>query len=522
MCSQICSQFDPAPWNDRWDSLREVMITSIDWYRKQDFPRKSTLLCLMKRLQAFAQGQVDYLMGDGTDWDLFPEYPPEYALDTVLDQIGHDIEVIQRAAEQRISGSSAMQTALQVADYLAWQALSPALGGQGALIPDERSDPTTVLTYFHKSANIRVIPYAPLALVGIPFTCVPSTLPEPGQAADRADAVTVVAQDYLAIPHEVGHHVYWRSREVQTKILFRQYLDVFRQLDPRRLGYLRWLEEIFADVYGCLLAGPWAAESFQDIALTAMLGRFFRDDREHPIPAVRPYMYTQVLEAMDSGIWANELETCWETRRENREASWDEKQRGKCVLFPRKRLRLEEPLWPDDLIGVIGDILWVLYLSRATQLGVRKGIQPIVEQVRSTLVDELLPIKPNNWWQDAFPPQPAAPPQPGELVILPQEIGGDQYQVFEDEVRTLLANPPAFPGPELVCDELLLANLWQKWYDHLLPGVRLPKDPLNLEATRELVERIAENDIPEGEATWADVVHAEGWTTKGPNDGWHR
>ena len=52
---------------------------------------------------------------------------------------------------------------------------------------------SVALTYLQKSYETRVIPYAEVCLIGIPFTSVRLT------------------EDLLAIPHEVGHYVFWNS-----------------------------------------------------------------------------------------------------------------------------------------------------------------------------------------------------------------------------------------------------------------------------------------------------------------------
>jgi hypothetical protein len=57
-----------------------------------------------------------------------------------------------------------------------------------------------------------------------------------------------------------------------------------------------WLEEIFADIYGCLIGGPVMALSSQDLAMAGSLKDFVENDDEHPAPALRPDIYLAVLE----------------------------------------------------------------------------------------------------------------------------------------------------------------------------------------------------------------------------------
>lgn len=173
-------------------------------------------------------------------------------------------------------------------------ALQPVVG-QGRLIKKE----TTAITYFQKTPDIRVIPYAPVALIGVPFTC------------------TQCLRDLLAIPHEVGHYVFWRG-EIGGKHIY----EILYEQVPRQHEWCRrWREEVFADVYGCLLAGPTMALDFQDLMLVKSRKRFVSGDGTHPVPALRPYIYSQVLESMELGSWVEPLDKRWQACLSEREGS---------------------------------------------------------------------------------------------------------------------------------------------------------------------------------------------------------
>ena len=117
--------------------------------------------------------------------------PAEYVLEATARQVGFDIDVMLRSMGQREPGIStaAMRETLDLADKLAADALAGAV--RSRLIEE-----TAVLTYFQKTPTIRLLPYVPLALIGIDLTAI----------HDRAQL--------LAIAHEVGHHVY---RQLTTK-----------------------------------------------------------------------------------------------------------------------------------------------------------------------------------------------------------------------------------------------------------------------------------------------------------------
>jgi len=288
---------DLTIWEQRWIDLDGVLQDLGDFFGPStllNFTRKETLHNLVQCLQSFARDQF-YFFYDGLNGQhkLLPsaEFPIEFVLQAVIAQMTYDLEVILRAADQRISASQHMKRTLDTADKLAWKALQPAKD-YGWISQD-----TTVLTYFQKSPAIRIIPYTSIALIGIPFTTV---------AIDR---------DYLAIPHEVGHYVYRNG----TFEIGNARKPIFRVLDQELTAsppWLKtWLEEIFADVYGALIGGPVIGLSAQDLAMQASLQEFTdnEQDKTHPTPILRPDIYTHVLE-MTSG----KLASRWARKRDSR------------------------------------------------------------------------------------------------------------------------------------------------------------------------------------------------------------
>src|SRR5712692_7881671 len=192
-------------WQARWQALDQTLADMDARYTEvaNDVPRMNTLRTLGQSLRQFAADQFNFFydgFGFGNPKPKYrlktlpqDNYPPEHVFAVTLEQIGFDIEVIQRAANQRIAaeeqaknGPCAAKDALAQADVLAYAALKPAQ--DNGLLPYERP---TVVTYFQKDTSIRVVPYAPVALIGVPFSC------------------TTVPTDFLAIPHEVGHYVFW-------------------------------------------------------------------------------------------------------------------------------------------------------------------------------------------------------------------------------------------------------------------------------------------------------------------------
>ena len=295
-------------WTERLQALDSLMSAMSRDYDTLSLARWSTLKPLLKCLQAYGRDQLTYFhAGFSTRrLEVSDDYSPESVYSIVLNQIGYDLEVLQRAVQQRASGSAAMTETLKETDKLAWLALKPAI--DAGLLPAE----TTAVTYFQKSPVSRVIPYAPVALIGVPYSCMS------------------VERDHLALPHEMGHYVFWHGRVPGTGESLRQALQrsAFEELKqcvtldtPEFPTWCAvWLEELFADAYGALIAGPAMALDFQDLALHSSCERFTTSDNDHPVPILRPDIYNKVLaqaanETYRWGDWAAVLQQRWLKRR---------------------------------------------------------------------------------------------------------------------------------------------------------------------------------------------------------------
>lgn len=295
-------------WYDRWLALDSVMEEMESFYKDgNNLPRKNTLLSLVRGLRAFGSAQFQFFYNGFTktgkpELELSAKFPPEHVLHVTLEQIGNDLEVFERATIQRLKGTAEEKNALAKADALAWKAIQPA-------IKKLKKSDVTALTYFHKSPNIRVMPYAKAMLIGVPYT------------------VTRTTVDYLAIPHEVGHYAFWNMESTRDwwKNNVASVADqsgkkadkAFRTWWRDRAGNCsKWWEEIFADIYAALIAGPIEALDFQEQALQHSRAGFLKSKDEHPSPVLRPRIFNKVLK--DRGEWGNlpeELDKHWQEHR---------------------------------------------------------------------------------------------------------------------------------------------------------------------------------------------------------------
>lgn len=425
-------------WERRWDALRQNMD---DYWSdsspaptgQQDGSRLETLRDITRCLRIFAERQFRFFY-DGfssSSLERSKEYPPEHALYVTLDQIAHDFDVIQRAIWQRSSGSDKTHETLVTADKLAWLSLQPAI--EAGLVQEG----STVFTYFQKSPSIRVIPYAPVAFIGIPFTC------------------TDVPEDYLAIPHEVGHYIFQHGQVGKTSI------QASLNHVPKGSSWCsRWIEEIFADVYGCLIGGPVIALDFQDIQLTSSLEQFTRDDGEHPTPVLRPSIYTKATGKRFTPQWGRKLDKHWQQAS----AHYGDLHEFTLCNGHSKLIEKAVSAGPD-----LAD----------------EPVEPMDIAIVEVL-ERLVKVKKIDWWHG----------------YLENSTRVDTlYPAFANHLTSLAADLPS----SLTCIEL--DELYQEWLDE---G----------EAARDncLSQGKSSDEVP---PVWLPVLRAGGWATKGPQVRWH-
>jgi hypothetical protein len=245
--------------------------------------RRRTALIALHCLAAFARRQFDFLrkgLGPGGAFEIDERYPLAFLLEATARQMSFDIDVLLRSLSHREGASSSltMRATLDLADRLAIDALAPA--ARHGLV-----EATALLTYFQKSPTIRLIPYAPLALIGIDFST----------TGDRSRL--------LAIAHETGHHVY-RQITVNYAAHLDEQIDALAAPAPETSAerwpqwLLAWEEEIFADIYAAIIGGPAAAFGLHQIILTGRRASLVEDDGDHPLDALRPQILHTTLRVM--------------------------------------------------------------------------------------------------------------------------------------------------------------------------------------------------------------------------------
>lgn len=291
----------------RWESLQKSMeATLVDLGNANAFPQKETVTSLLKALKAFAGTQFDFFYKgfyETTDngvtslpfLETSKAFLPEYVIRTTLFQVEYDLSVIKQVISQR-TGSQHEKEVLKKADVLAYEAIKPAI--ENGIVGE-----TAVVTYFNKVADVRVIPYAPIALIGLPYSAIDEFQPQAqpqaaGAAAPAPPNPNENIRDFLAIPHEIGHYVYWHGHLDRSRLA----IALSNRLQKLADWIENWLEEIVADVYGAMIVGPAMILNFQELQTNFYKpSEFTKDDGHHPIPALRPYIYSYTLSKIAYG-----------------------------------------------------------------------------------------------------------------------------------------------------------------------------------------------------------------------------
>jgi hypothetical protein len=481
-------------WKKRFDSLNSRIEALSDLLDTAGlFDRKEVLQHLVSSLEAFARRQFDYFYDGFNDGTLQPAsaWPVDHVMTAILEQISYDLEAIRWAAEQRRQDDSAMEWALRVGDKLTWQALQPAVE------PFNLPDTTTVLVYFQKFAEIRMIPYAPVALIGLPITCVPT---------QKDGQTQMVTRDYLAIPHEVGHYVYWHGSVKAKGHQWPLSQHIQGPFIPQMGWGREWLEELFADVYGCLIAGPIIAQSFQDLQMRVSEDRFFADDGEHPVPLVRPDIYTKVLQKAFSKAWAKYMNNRWRGKRDRRT---QHEQNGRSTFHYKRTGETKEMSDVISLIDSQDNDLISKSSDKPLDIAVNKLLQLL------TPTPDTLPLA-TNWWRQSYG---QSPPEDDELygrftTYFWQQFN-DPFSDYTSVNQVEMPTPPAPVGEKSLDD---LYGTWEYIGQERL-RTKVYAQELQKGASKAAAEQAAEEAVnrePMSWVIWQAVFEAGGWATKGP------
>lgn len=234
-------------------------------------------------------------------------YPPNYVLRVVIDQISRDFETIQRAVYQRQEAHSEQNNTLELAD--AWgSSILAQFADENKKKAKVLEDKILVITYFNNTTRINLVPYANVALVGIPFT-----------ANSQSDY-----RDLLMLPHELGHFIFHMGKKDNLSIKeyiareLKQSFDEKKQneeankktntdrkdaLEKAMVKALNWTEELFCDVFGIFIGREPAAVTMALSMIADNLPRYlFLDNEVHPSDALRINIYLATIQHIEAEL----------------------------------------------------------------------------------------------------------------------------------------------------------------------------------------------------------------------------
>jgi hypothetical protein len=231
-------------------------------------------------------------------------------------------DTIRHALEQR--ENSRYQKTLGELDKLAIECLSP-------IFNKENIESVEVYTYLHKLFDIKRFAFSHTPLIGAPY-----------EALNAPEA-------WLAIPHEAGHYVYWNGTKsfeafnrfyvgLQNSILKAIEIALQNRIKGgyfRRTGevfqtWMNWLNEIFADIFGTLIAGPayaWSMQSNLRAPISIRDLYHSHEEGDHPNPFIRPFFHILTLRNMadeSEGNFADQLKAEADSLENSWKRSWFE------------------------------------------------------------------------------------------------------------------------------------------------------------------------------------------------------
>lgn len=509
-------------WRKRWNSFRVMWDqTDMRWDRLDEYigdhnlpstVRRDlsvdTLRGMLDRLREFGQqhfaffyhgfvGSPDYAFAPfekdaklepSLEW-IRSEYSiGEFILATIFERLTFDLQVLDQAIDQRIMAAATVDWSAEkwekkgidevlniynttnTADDFALQCLL-LFSNSFAL------DRVAAITYYRDAATMRVIPYAEVALIGLPISSLSTT------------------NDMLAIPHEIGHFLYWNGKNPAENSS--QPFHAWIKLQLEKDGDHPWLEEIVADIVSCLIGGQITTLSIQRLMETAVGKMFLYDDGKHPLPAIRPLIYLQVLEKKLLGDTQN-LRNMWDEVLKKRTTQLDEQERDK---FEKLIIFKEKTSEPDqEKHHYLTDTLYTLVDTLANLINIDTGqsvILPTRRLAQAEPVAEYAQLVENFIHNEEY--------ERTSLRIDPSN---------KEENQTYL-NPLLLPSDSTVLWKDQISQLFGQSVPDWLTNIKQPQDVkppigINTPAPPDGGENVT---IPATD--WLTVFDAGGWTSGG-------
>lgn len=308
---------------DLLETLHDFAEAVYSFLAQELYPKPVTsgpVQSLQERLSQTAQ----------TAYVVSERYTADVVMAALMEQISIDLNIIKQVFHQRYSEShhwlqvmnstegsdfqdDPQRPSLMVADQLAQLALQPAI--DHGFFDNQNK---TVVTYLNRRVDVRLLPYHSSVLIGIPYTAQTTfsvemvknqTVTQVSVLAPREEPTSttytlIIPTEYLAIPHEIGHHLYRYGKQGKDSIhqILQRQLRARLTTQPETLkqaGWrLQWAEEIFADAYGCMIAGPISVFGFQEYLTHGQPVSYDHHAHKHPVNVFRPLIQSQILRCL--------------------------------------------------------------------------------------------------------------------------------------------------------------------------------------------------------------------------------
>jgi hypothetical protein len=189
----------------------------------------------------------------------------------------------------------------------------------------------------------------------------------------------------MTIPHEVGHFIYHHAHKTKEAKTFAELTEIFiwqqRQSNSQAKLYDHWYEELFADVYGCFIAGPLSAMGMQALLAASSERSLSEDDGEHPVPLLRPFLISEILRILTQ---KDPARFNFQTVPQKLDENWEK------ILQLRGNLSVTMPVAAQTFSIVQPDG----QLDQATIAQVLDAVRPII----TLYVDQLMAnLNPHPW-----------------------------------------------------------------------------------------------------------------------------
>lgn len=286
-----------------------------------------------------------------------------------IQEVVNDYTILQQAAIQRqwtpgpdtSKGSFMSEQALNllIIDKLAQTSIAPFK----KLLPNED---LAIISHLSEKTYLRHLPYSDqVLLLGISYDSISQ---EGGQLADPFLANQAIHNfELMAIPHEIGHYLYGHGRLKDGRSL----RDVAKQFEGNQ--YYRWSEELFSDLYGCIVAGPLTVLSMRAMLVSINRERAWKDDELHPSPVLRifllnemlrilndirpeSYSFPNVLDKLDED-WANIIESWGYAPVEQSQQGRNSKRPARIYMHDSSAIQLEQIVNLDRVIYAVRPII---------------------------------------------------------------------------------------------------------------------------------------------------------------------